>query len=365
MASEPPENLIEEIKNAHDKFASILNDVNKRSNRSLKVDELKALSNIKDVLMKSIHAISNPVESTNNLTNKLDKILELIDKPTNQNFPALPAHNSPPIYAQTPTIKPLETVIIHPKKDQPQPIVAETIHELIKKHIYSKKPKVKIVKINKNKSNVTIKCQNIEEAEKLTKQLSNDPTLNQQTNIFISKKQNPSIVIKNVDKFYDDSLVIQDIIQYNELSSSVEDYRVLFNINRNNSKEIVLRVAPNVFQKIKTNNFKIFLPGQLCVVSPKILTNQCQNCFMFGHKTKECRRENICYICSLPKTKNADGTITHDCSKTQKCVNCKHHNEKNPHHKKETNHFPNKEGCPYYDLNIRKIQENTNYGDQV
>ena len=95
MATEPLEDLIEEFNEAHGLFTVIVDDVNKRSNRTLKAVEIKTLTNIKNAIRKSVLTISNLIKPTNNITNKLDKILDLIEKPNDQNFPSLPAHNSP------------------------------------------------------------------------------------------------------------------------------------------------------------------------------------------------------------------------------------------------------------------------------
>lgn len=363
MASVPIEHIINDFTKCSQSLGKMIDAVRKRTNRSAKAEELNAVTDLNERMLRAFSTMVQVIQN-NDTEDKLDKIINIMENAnSNPEFPPLPHSNTPPGYAQIRAPKHTETVIIHPKKDQPDMISASTIHEMIKIHVYSNKSKVKIDKINKNKTNVTIKCHDLDEASKLVQELSNDSTLNQKANIFVSKKQNPSIVIRNVDKFYDDTNIIDDIMSYNNnFSQSGDDYRVLFNINRQHSKDIVLRVSPSVYKQIQNNSFRVYLPGQLCFANTKLLYRQCQNCFMFGHKSQDCRRDCICYTCGGIKTKNPDGSFNHTCSNIQKCVNCHHHNTKNPNNQKTTNHFPNRSGCSYFDYNVKKAQENVNYG---
>lgn len=359
MADGPFEKSVEDFKESFEEIGAILDEIWKKSNRNMTKDELGNIVRAKDNMMKTfLTVIQQTVASNESANTKLDQILSMVQKP---DFPSLPHSAVTPTYAQSSTTRPAgEVVIIHPKKESnTTPISAEHIHEIIRSQIYSKKSKVKVIKINKNKSNATIVCNNKSDAENLINELSKEPTLSSKTNIFISKKQNPAITIRNIDKFYDDTNLIEDIMSYNPtLSQNVEDYKILFNINHQSTKDIVIRIEPSIFKQLHQLKFQVYIPGQLCYITLKTLINQCQNCYMFGHRTRNCNRQKMCLKCGTPKP---EGT-NHTCSTTQCCVNCLHFNSKNPSSIRDSNHLPNRPGCHYYDLNFKKAKDNVNYG---
>lgn len=331
-----------------------INVITSRSNRYASAENLKSISDATEFLEKFVISIFD--ESTNHSQSlKLNKIINLLEKPE---FPAL---------CQTPTVMSTtvknqrQEIIIHPQKTVNNDLNSEAILSVVKTQFLTKTTKAKVVKVKKNRTNVSIVCENSDEANKLIGDLSNVDILKSKAKIFAITKQNPSIIIKDIDKMYDDSNLIDDIIEMNQnMSSSKDDYKILFNINKNyGTKDIVLRVSPQVFKSIEKNNYKVFIPGQLCHVTKKILTNQCQNCFIFGHKTKECKKTPICFTCGESKISNSN--TPHVCSKIKKCVNCHFYNCKNTTNQKPTDHFPNRKGCSYYDMNVQKIENNINY----
>lgn len=351
-----------------DKLLSTIKSIRDRSNRNAKASELDVLELQTDNLFNLCNSLFLIIEqnSTNAKSNeKLDKILKAIENPTQKApfsslFDKKLPNKAEAIKADQKDIK--QTVILSPKDDTN--IKPEALEMMLKTQIHTHKTNAKIIKINRNRKNVRILCDNIDEANKLTSQLTSDENIFNKANIFISKKRNPSIVIKNIDGSYDDTNLIKDLQNYNDLlSKNNDDYSILFNINKSyGCKDIVLRVSPENYQTIKKMDFKVFIPGQRCNVQNKILFTQCQNCFFFGHKTKECKRPTICYTCGLVKKKNQDGSVTHTCSGMINCVNCDHYNANSKNKDfRNTEHYPNRVGCPHYDINIERIINNTQY----
>lgn len=246
-----------------------------------------------------------------------------------------------------------ELVIVKP--NDPNVTNTNDLHKLCFDHI--NKSKNKVIKITKNRHSVKIVCTNKEDATKLQQELSANQQVNQNSRIFVPKKLNPVIIINNVSNFIDSTNIIQHIIDYNDSISKVHsDYKILFERVQNNTKNVFLRVNPNVYQELVNMGFKIFLPGQLCKITTKVLIKQCQNCFMFSHKTNECKNTKICINCS-----HSIGSSPHTCTGSNICINCDHLNKKNKNSSLDTNHKPNHHSCPIYQDHITKTKNQTQY----
>ena len=334
---------------------STIKTISSRSNRYAAAADLSTINDAIENLENCLNSFGDTFQNAQN--SKLDKIITLIENPS---FPSLPTTNiSNPTQEAKPNLK--QEIIIHPQKIDGNDLNADGIFQIIKNQIHTKKTKAKIVKIKKNRTNVSVICENSSQANTLIEDLSTNETIKSKATSFKITKQDPTIVIKDIDNVYDDTNLIDDIIEYNpSIDNNKDNYKMLFNINKKQgTKDVVLRVSPTVFKSVEMNNFKLFIPGQLCYVAKKILTRQCQNCFIFGHKTKDCKKTPVCYICGENKISN-DKT-EHVCYKVQKCANCHFHNGKNPNNQKPTNHFPNRKGCSYFEFQTQKVENNTNY----
>src|SRR5699024_10270454 len=150
--------------------------------------------------------------------------------------------------------------------------------------------------------------------------------------------------------------LISEITNMNpELKDLNNDFKILFQIknpnNTNKTISLALRVSPKAYHIIKTQlHYRIYLHTQCCIIQDKIFIKQCQKCFLFNHRTADCKAKTICKQCGQEKASN------HTCSVTC-CSNCK----KSEKYKSNTNHLPNNINCPMYKTQMQYIQEKTQY----
>lgn len=356
MASRPAEVVKIDFDKSSTEFDETVQRIYDKANRYMKSEELDFLNNLKKTMSNLFHELFDLSTQPDNQSSKLDKILSLIEPKSDPNFPPLqPTNYAHPNSALKPTTtkSPKQTILVHPKKDKQ--IDAATIFEITRKHVYNKKTKSKIIKIQKNKSNVAIITEDPLEADAIVTELSKEPNLSD-TNIFIAKKLDPCIKIRDVSKFYDTTDLIQDLLDYNNFSGETDNFRLLFCTERRSDfKDLIMRVSPSIYQQIKSHGFKLFLPGQQCSVDNKYFVKQCQKCYLFGHKSTECKRPPMCHVCGTESSNN------HKCSSVQQCVNCAYFNSKNPNSVRPTDHKPNNKECPYFSRQLKKAISNTNY----
>lgn len=250
-----------------------------------------------------------------------------------------------------------KTIII--KSTIPNQVQPKIIESKIKKIISDTKSNAKITKITTNKSAVVIHSveNNQENFDKLIKNLNEHSSNGNQFKAFTPKKLDPTIVIKNVSIDNNITTIIPQLINNNpQLQNQDKNIKFLFKMKSFNPKNmnLVFRVSPETFRIIndQMNNF-VFIDFQRCQVEHKVLVRQCQKCFLFNHKTADCKNSPVCKHCSSPKDTN------HKCANEQQkcCSNCKN----SKLHKNDTNHHPNSDQCPIYRTQITRLIERTQY----
>uniref|UniRef100_A0A834RC11 Uncharacterized protein n=1 Tax=Sarcoptes scabiei TaxID=52283 RepID=A0A834RC11_SARSC len=271
---------------------------------------------------------------------------------------SIPNNNEPSQTDQT------KTIIIKPtsKSSQISGVIMDT---KVKKIINESKIKAKIINIKTNKSSVVIKSadENNENIENLVKKINNDSKFNNKTfQAYIPKKRDPTIVLKGV--FIDNNItelvsqIIDNNVELQNIENVTEKIKFLFKMNTRNPRlmDLVLRVDPEIF-KIITSQMKnhIYIDFQMCRIEYKAFVKQCQRCYLFDHRTSECESLKICRDCSEEKTTN------HSClnNYNKVCINCKNSKIYN----NNTNHAPNTEACPIYYSHVKRIMDQTNFGD--
>ena len=104
----------------------------------------------------------------------------------------------------------------------------------------------------------------------------------------------------------------------------------------------------------KLINQKLDIGWGYCHVYEDLKIKKCFKCCNYGHKTTECKNEQICSLCAGKHDRK-------NCTSKEKiCVNCSH--VKNKYDAtRQTDHDSNTEECPIMANKIRIARERVNY----
>lgn len=286
-----------------------------------------------------IHEIVNQIKHNTNTINT-PSFAQVVKMPSPQTQPAQ-------------TKEPENTIIIKPKNNTNPTIIQAKIKTLLK----NSSNKHKINNIYNTKNVVVIKTPNTPN-DMLIDEINNTADTNTHCTAYTPKPLEPTIVIKNIPTDTDLSTIITEITNMNqELQGLDKEFKLMFQLknhtqtNISKSTSIAFRVSPKVYNIIKTQlHNRVYLHTQCCTVQEKIFVKQCQKCFLFNHRTIDCKAKPQCKQCGGEKSPN------HTCNNTC-CTNCK----KSDKHKTNTNHLPNTENCPIYQSQIQRIKDKTQY----
>lgn len=233
--------------------------------------------------------------------------------------------------------------------------------ELFKKNVGIRQLRVGVRKVS-NLSNNTVKLDfdSDKERDTVMNAINATDALKAET----SKKKNPLLILKGVQKDVPEAELIQAIIDQNPDVQDVINAGVLkIRFKRNNRQDhlqnFVLEASPGVRQallqigrisidyaKVHVSDFSSFL--------------QCYKCFGFGHTTKHCKStEDACGHCS-------DAHKTSDCAKKKdiaatKCINCSKSNTANKT-ALPTSHSASSNKCPHVIKMSKRAKEMIDYG---
>lgn len=214
----------------------------------------------------------------------------------------------------------------------------------------------KIVYVKNTGNVIVIRALKSEVNASLVDELKSKANIGPQCAVYLSKAKKPTVVIKNIRDVTDlKDIVSQISCKNDELKDLENEIEYLFPMkNRNrdsNTTSVALSVSPRVYQTIEKMDEHIFVYSQrLQVDTHKVFVRQCQKCFQYSHKTKDCKGNEICRSCG--KTKGPGHSCTTRC-----CINC-NSSEK---YKGHIDHFPNSDHCPIYKLKEERIREQTEY----
>lgn len=272
-----------------------------------------------------------------------------------------------PLYSKIAQMQPKQTTPV--SRDPEHTIIIKTNtgckHEDTKKAVDSaiknirqrQNCNIKINKIIPTNSGVTIKIPSTSNVDDYVEKFNNFNNLTKVAEIYKPRKLDPIIVLKNVNKSEETSKIIKTICSINEnLKGREADMTVSFaSKTQTSTRDIVLRVKPNIYETIKRQNFIIYLTNQAVRVQKRVFVRQCQNCLCFNpdHKTSTCKNPKVCKTCG---TKG-----DHTCTNIHKCGNCSVH----PHFKDSPNHNhkPNNLYCPLYKAQMDIVESRTDYGN--
>ncbi|KAF7495295.1 hypothetical protein SSS_01016 [Sarcoptes scabiei] len=238
-----------------------------------------------------------------------------------------------------------KTIIIKPISNSSQ-ISRVIMDTKVKKIINESKIKAKIINIKTNKSSVVI--------ESVDESNENIENLCQKKSTTIRNLTTKLFKLKSKKKKRDQTIVLKGVVIDNNITKLVSK------IIDNNESTIHGPSTPSRSGDIqnKTSQMKnhIFIDFQMYRVEYKAFVKQCQRCYLFNHKTLECELLKTCRDCSEEKTTN------HCCinNYNKVCINCKNNKI---YKKKIPNHAPNTEACSIYYFHVKRIIDQTNFGD--
>lgn len=210
----------------------------------------------------------------------------------------------------------------------------------------------KIKRIIKGKTAVIVKIPQTEDIDQLIAEFKKIDELNASARIYPAQRQDPSVMFTGVVKYVRKEEFINSLCSMNaELHGEEDQFELLFEMKSDTDlRNIVARVTPSMYRKLMDLR-RVWVMNQQVRVYKKTFVTQCQRCFCFTHKTKNCLNQPKCATCGVHKQ-------GHTCSKITKCMNCSQH----PKYKHgNVVHFPNCAECPLYELQIKRSEQNTNY----
>ena len=221
------------------------------------------------------------------------------------------------------------------------------------------KPQLKVNKIIKyNKGNI-VKLPKSEDLDELISFFKTQDKITKDYNVYIPKPRDPTIVLKRVNKLTSAKDIPKIISSINDsLKNCENEIKVLFEIGSfSQSRDIVLRVSPNVYQTLSNQKY-IYTDMEAIQFQHRVFVKQCKFCFQFNtHKSNDCPIKNnpICVDCGL--------SGPHNCTKINKCINCTNYHKHNLN-SHNCLHKPNNNDCPLFKIQYDRILEQTAFSPQ-
>lgn len=205
------------------------------------------------------------------------------------------------------------------------------------------------------KDGILISCGDNNSLEKLKSLIGNETK--GVYNVTVPKKLRPRIMVYGVDSYaVGEPDFLEKVIHINNLNCSIEDIKFITKIKFKDKFNVVLEVAPLLFNDIIKRKF-LYLGWSKCFVKEHFSFIRCFKCWKFGHYRRECKSEcDLCPKCSGPhEIKNCD-------SNDICCVNCKFLNSRfNTAH--DIGHSANSSICNYFLSHIGKLKSRIDYAE--
>lgn len=208
------------------------------------------------------------------------------------------------------------------------------------------------------KGGMLINCQDINSLNKLKSAVHNK--FGDKFSVTESKKLNPRLLIKNVDKKLENNEQIISYILNNECLKDVEDnyIKVVTKISRKYTQNVVVEVTPSVRTAIISIGY-LYIAWEKYWVEDYLRVVRCYRCQRFGHVKKDCKSAHAyCPKCAgKHEEKDCD-------SSSISCVNCcNFKNKHNPHNDISIDHLSNDiKSCFVFKREIELLKSKTNYG---
>lgn len=302
----------------------------------------------------------------------LSELKEVMTKQNKPSFASIVKSSPTPTTTKPLNLTPEDTIIVKPNNPGSVNVMENHIKEIIK----SSTTNFKVDKVINNKNVVIIKTKKSPATAELINQINSDNNVSSLGSAYTPKPRDPTIVLRGIPIDTDLLNIVSTITRKNEALNGLDKEIIyLFTIKhgarprhdhnqqsqqsqhsqRPGASDLVFRVTPKVYQIIKEQlKFRLYLETEGFNVQDKVFVKQCQNCYLYGHKTADCRNKQICRSCGKEKEEG------HTCTGPRCCSNC----GKSERFKSDADHFPNNTQCPIYQSQIQRLRERTQYTTQ-
>ena len=167
----------------------------------------------------------------------------------------------------------------------------------------------------------------------------------------------PKVVITGVSLMETESTIVDSVLIKNkwlkDLVDQGEEFKLVMSLKpKVDSRAFIFKCSPSIRRQLKyVASDYLYTMYDRCKIYDKYHVLQCFKCQGFGHKSGECREEQICVKCSQ------NHRIQQCPNEDMKCVNCFNGNLQ------ETEHWANYVKCPKYVEQVAKIRNRTDNGE--
>lgn len=166
----------------------------------------------------------------------------------------------------------------------------------------------------------------------------------------------PKISISHIPHHIAIENIKEEIFKSNQFlnDSKDEEFKVLFEYDRQDVHTVVCKVSPNLRHEIMRNGGKLTIDCRNCPVRDRIHVTRCTKCNHFGHTRSNCSEGvETCSFCA--KQHSANQCPNKQDSSKYKCINCSNSEHNN-------NHPAHHSSCPTYLRNRQRIISRTDWG---
>ena len=289
-------------------------------------------------------------------------------KSTSTTIPVKPATSARSFAAVTsgkPPVQPKHVFRVYQKKDantpdSPSQSSQSTKQMVLKVNVQGLRTGVHRIKPI-GKGGVVVECRNKEEIKVLTQAIESSGA---NLEVKETKKVNPTFTALLQGKDHDREEVCKDLLDKNDFLPA-ESISVVHKWNTQNGNTIiVIEATPTAYQRIVSNDHRLFYGWSSVKLRERDPVSQCFKCNRFGHKAKECRFA----VNGQPASRCARCGNSHEdmdkCEAPLSCSNCVEHNKFAKEESKfNTNHSARDKSCPCRAKAIHRARQfNIDYG---
>ena len=172
------------------------------------------------------------------------------------------------------------------------------------------------------------------------------------------KKMLPKMTVVDIPKSMRDEEIMSSILRKNAGIKRHVDSGLVFSFvfarEKEHSKTVILRVAPEIRKEIVNAGGYIYVGLSRCRAFDRVWVRQCYHCQGFSHNADQCKKKNEAPKCSFC----AGSHRSKDCTNkdSPKCVNCASLNDGG-----SCGHFASSLDCPVMNQQRKKVMDSTNY----
>lgn len=208
-----------------------------------------------------------------------------------------------------------------------------------------------------NSGQIIIQCKEEVSVDKIKEKLS---SLNNEYDIRKVEKNWPKFVIAELDPddCKNDSDFINLLKEKNSVFESSSELKLIKFFGSDKYKKALIECDIDTYKRAITLK-QVVIGWCICPIYEKIDILRCYKCQSFGHISKDCTKETVCYICSGPHNSAT-------CNETNyQCINCKNFNNDNYQNgvKLDVSHPCFTIKCPLYKNKLDKKRKKVQYYD--